>query len=248
MLLKISSSVWISGELNPHYTSDLTQKKLYRCVPLLTLFLRSELYQDFDLRSHLLYPFARITALTFDLYSLLYFASIILANRPFWSVPTCYDECIRASKSIEKLVSLLESAFGLENITYLMGYCIYTGASAILEDANKGSTTAYATLRTFLRALNIGMRRSPLLGRSLNIIVKGMHSASLRTQDETHQVNEGDATQGQANSYIPAFPYMDSMASFDFDVNSYLGGIGMDSITGLDCFPESQIELGRFVS
>ena len=177
--------------------------------------------------------------------SLLYFASVILAHRPFWSVPAHYRTCISASESIEKLVILLESTFGLDNITYLMGYCIYTGASAILEDAKKGHENAHSTLRTFLRALNSGMRRCPLLERSLKIIVKGLN----QTRSEgARSVAIGQAeTPIAMNGYIPAFPYIDPAVPFDFDMNPFLNGTDMGAIPVLDCFPEMQMDLGDFV-
>ncbi|KAM5350776.1 hypothetical protein ACJ41O_007281 [Fusarium nematophilum] len=178
--------------------------------------------------------------------NLLYFTSVILAHRPFWSVPAYYQVCISASQSIEKLVLLLESTFGLENITYLMGYCIYTGASAILEDAKGGSESAHATLRTFLRALNTGMRRCPLLERSLNIIVKGMNCAPARQSAVVDQMTEADAAMA-TNSYIPAFPYIDPALPIDFDMNPYLGGTNMDAMAGLDCYPELQLDLGELI-
>ncbi|KAI0448774.1 hypothetical protein F5B21DRAFT_518684 [Xylaria acuta] len=82
--------------------------------------------------------------------------------------------CVGASRSIEKLILLLESTFGLENITYLMEYCIYTSTSAILEEAKGRKGNAFATLQTFLRILNVGMKKCPMLKRSLDIIIKGL--------------------------------------------------------------------------
>jgi len=185
------------------------------------------------------------------LLSLLYFTSVILAHRPFWSAPSYYKACIAASQSIEKLVLLLESTFGLENITYLMGYCIYTGASAILEDAKGGNEAAHATLQTFLRALNAGMQRCPLLKRSLNIIVKGMSTVPLQRSviDQQQQTNSGtDPSQPMSYSYIPAFPYIDPAIPIDFDVNAYVGsGTYMDMSNGLDCYPEMQLDLGDYI-
>lgn len=155
---------------------------------------------------------------------------------------------------MEKLVLLLESTFGLDNITYLMGYCIYTGASAVLEDAKSSNQgVAHPVLRTFLRALNTGMRRCPLLERSLNIIARSLNRAS-QTQ---HQSSSGtdshiqhnsstaiDAGGGHVNSYIPAFPYVDPEMSFDFYTNSHSGDHNMNSIASLDCFPEMWLDGG----
>lgn len=173
-------------------------------------------------------------------FSLLYYTSVILAHRPFWSVPAYYKVCISASQSIEKLVLLLESAFGLENITYMMGYCIYTGASAILEDARYHRGTADATLRTFLRALNSGMRRCPLLERSLNIVVKGLNSDMEPDSSVLNHQGQPDVSSLGSINYIPAFPYLDQPAGFEID--AHLGGMGMDSMSMLDCYPEMQLD------
>jgi hypothetical protein len=154
--------------------------------------------------------------------------------------------CISASQSIEKLVVLLESTFGLENVTYLMGYCIYTGASAILEDAKQGNVTAHATLQTFLRALNSGMQRCPLLGRSLNIIIKGMNTTTSQQTAAANSMNKPD-TSVTTNSYIPAFPYIDPSVPFDFEINPYTSGTNLDSLAVLDCFPEMQMDLSEFM-
>lgn len=66
-----------------------------------------------------------------------------------------------------------------------MGYCIYTGASAILEDAKSGQGAAHGILRTYLRALNTGMRKCPLLERSLHIIVKGLNRVDAESPRDT---------------------------------------------------------------
>lgn len=190
--------------------------------------------------------------------SLLYYTTVILAHRPFWSVAAYYEVCIAAAQSIEKLVLLLESTFGLDNITYLMGYCIYTGASAVLEDAkSSGQGAAHPVLRTFLRALNVGMRRCPLLERSLNIIVRGLSRAPPDRQDmpelRTH-ASDPDGTQtptmqGAAggmhvNPYIPAFPYLDHSIPLDLNMDSYFVDHNISAMAVLDCFPEMQLDAG----
>jgi hypothetical protein len=178
---------------------------------------------------------------------MLYFASVILTHRPFWSVPIYYQVCIQASQSIEKLVLLLETTFGLDNITYLMGYCIYTGASVSLEDAKKTSNSAHPTLRTFLRALNSGMRRCRLLERSLNIIIKEMsHSFHDQAMFGGRQSLNEAAT--ATSGYIPAFPYIDPAGANDFDLDSYFNGTDMSSMHVLDCFPEMQMDLSGMFS
>ncbi|CAI6080465.1 unnamed protein product [Clonostachys chloroleuca] len=187
--------------------------------------------------------------------NLLYFTTVILTHRPFWSIPSYYKVCISASRSIEALVLLLESTFGLENITYLMGYCIYTGASAILEDAKCNKGPASQTLKTYLRALNAGMKTCPLLERSLQIIVKGLNrypsssSMNLSGHSQSQGVAEVDfhLNAATANSYIPAFPYLGPDMSMDFCGSSYLGNQNPDSMSMLDCFPEMQTDFGELL-
>lgn len=124
----------------------------------------------------------------------------------------------------------------------MMGYCIYTGASAILEDAKYNKGTADATLRTYLRALNSGMRRCPLLERSLNIIVKGLNSVSGPSRTALDGHGQTDGSPAGPISYIPAFPYIDQ--PIDFETNVRLSGVGMDPMAMLDCYPEMQMDIG----
>ncbi|KAI1747601.1 fungal-specific transcription factor domain-containing protein [Xylaria castorea] len=163
--------------------------------------------------------------------NLLYFASVILAHRPFWSVTVHYEVCVGASRSIEKLILLLESTFGLENITYLMGYCIYTGASAILEEAKSHKGNAFATLQTFLRVLNIGMKKCPMLKRSLDIIIRGLSRVNEQSNPSADQ-----AQLDTALASISTFPCYQSTMGIEFDVNLYPGDSYLNP--GLDCFPE----------
>lgn len=148
----------------------------------------------------------------------------------------------------------------MENITYLMGYCIYTGASAILEDAKNGMGTANATLRTFLRALNAGMRRCPLLERSLKIIVKSLNRPPTETQSSAgaNQAMQSSGTNNDprqevdmvampANSYIPAFPYLGPSADMDFDMNDFFTNGDAGSMAMLDCYPEMQMDMGELI-
>ena len=135
--------------------------------------------------------------------------------------------------------------FGLSNITYMMGYCIYTGASAILEDAKRGEGASFDTLRTYLRALNAGMKNCPLLERSLHIIVKGLnHTPAQANNSLPRPSGHAEMSFSGPYSYIPAFPYLGSSAPMDFDADAYLGGQDMDSFAMLDCFPELQTDFG----
>lgn len=169
-------------------------------------------------------------------------------------MPIHYQVCISAARAIEKLVLLLESTFGLENITYLMGYCIYTGASAVLEDArSSGQGATHPVLRTFIRALQSGITRCPLLEKSLNIIIRGLSRAVLDPQSavlseatnaDHNGVEMSTSSTGGAhiNPYIPAFPYLDPQ--LDFNMNTYFNDNNMNPMALLDCFPEMQMDTG----
>ncbi|SPJ80765.1 related to pathway-specific regulatory protein [Fusarium torulosum] len=178
--------------------------------------------------------------------NLLYFTTVILAHRPFWSAPAYYQVCMTAALSMEKLLLLLESSFGFENITYLMGYCIYTGASAVLEDAKNNDGSTHPTMQTFLRALNRGMAKCPLLERSLHIIIKGLKRAPVYRAPPDQSLSD-TAALATINSYIPAFPYLDPVSPNDFDMDSYLNSMSMDAMASLDCYPELQIDLDEMM-
>jgi hypothetical protein len=165
-----------------------------------------------------------------------------LTHRPFWSIPEHYQFCIQASQSIEKLVLLLETTFGLGNITYLMGYCIYTGASVSLEDAKKTNNALHPTLHTFLRALNSGMQRCRLLERSLNIIIKEM-SYSFSAQEPPDNNSRHDDAVTITNGYIPAFPYLDTASGMGFSMDNMFHEADMSSMQILDCYPEMQMDI-----
>ncbi|KAF4457234.1 hypothetical protein F53441_798 [Fusarium austroafricanum] len=178
--------------------------------------------------------------------NILYFTTVILAHRPFWSAPSYYQVCMNAAQSMERLLLMLESTFGFENITYLMGYCIYTGASAVLEDAKNNDGATHPTMQTFLRALNRGMAKCPLLERSLHIIVKGLKRTPVQrtTPDQSLSDNAVSAT---INSYIPAFPYLDPVSPNDFVMGAYINSMSMDAMASLDCYPELQIDLDEMM-
>ncbi|KAF2023467.1 hypothetical protein EK21DRAFT_105276 [Setomelanomma holmii] len=177
--------------------------------------------------------------------NLLYFASIILTHRPFWLLSTDYQICVQAAHAIEALVVLFESTFDLCNITYLLGYCIYTGASVLLEEAKKNSNSAQAVLGTFLRALNSGMRRCRLLERSLNIIVKEMGRLQPTTSQSSFPERSSRFEASSAiGTYVPAFPFVDVAATMDFDMDPYFDRSDALFMHSLDSFPEMQMDLG----
>ncbi|RYP18153.1 hypothetical protein DL765_004079 [Monosporascus sp. GIB2] len=178
--------------------------------------------------------------------NLLYYATVILAHRPFWSASAYYQVCIDASKSIEKLILLLESTFGLGNITYLMGYCIYTGASAILQDAKSGQRAAHGILRTYLRALNAGMKKCPLLERSLHIIVKGLNRvdpAQPRAVAASSAYVAGEASASSPGDYAPPFVMLPAAAgSSSLPSSSLNPGVTVAEVTsGMLGQPEADL-------
>lgn len=194
-----------------------------------------------------------------EINSILYFTTVILAYRPFWSITEYYQNCISAARSIEKLLVLFESAFGFENISYLMGYCIYTGASVMLEHTKKGQDGANNTMRTFLRALQAGSRRCPLLERSLNIVIRSLQPSGIQRPPIVTGSNPATTatthTRAHTPYYLPAFPQLEHQ-----DVNANLDGFegggggfgdqqgftGSSSMLFLDCYPEMQLNLGDF--
>lgn len=112
-----------------------------------------------------------------------------------------------------------------------MGYCIYTGASAILEEAKSHEGNAFTTLQTFLRVLNTGMKKCPMLKRSLDIIIKGLSKAPEQFSPSADQI-QLDAMIAS----ISTFPCYEPTMGLEFNTNSYSCYNNPNS--GLDCFPE----------
>jgi hypothetical protein len=170
---------------------------------------------------------------------LLYFATIILLHRPFYSIPAHHAACRRASDSIEKLVLLLEKTFGFTRITYIMAYCIYTGASIMMQDVKRGDVEANIKMQTFLHALRQGITTCPVVQRSLDIITNGLRSdnmAAVPALSDSQAPGESLA----ACNYLPAFPYRDLDIDYTGDTNSK--GMDLDGFSLLDCFPENHFD------
>src|SRR3569833_1403615 len=121
---------------------------------------------------------------------MLYYATIILLHRPFYSTPAHHAACRRASDNLEKFLLLLEKTFGFTRSTYLMAYCIYTGASALVQDVKLGDVEAARKIQTYIRALRQGVTTCPLEQRSLAII-----TGSLRAEP---------AQRPPPSSYVPS--------------------------------------------
>jgi hypothetical protein len=129
---------------------------------------------------------------------------------------------------------LFERTFGFTRITYLIAYCIYTGASVMVHDVNKGNVDA--KMMTFLRALKDGITTCPVVQRSLDIINNGIKSGGRDvSQAEPDTFNTDDPA--MTGNYLPAFPYQAPDLTFGADPFQQVMEFD-DSL--LDCFPEAQ--------
>ncbi len=146
--------------------------------------------------------------------------------------------CRQAADCLEKLLLLLEKTFGFTRVTYLMAYCIYTGASVMTHDVKAGDVTAGRKMQTFLRALQQGISTCPLLQRSLDIITNSLHADVAPAA--TAQTSFNDIT---AN-YLPAFPYLDPTVRHDLESQpTTFTGMELDAFSFLDSFPENNIDI-----
>jgi len=171
--------------------------------------------------------------------SLLYYTTIILLHRPFYSAAAHHMACRRAADSLEKLLLLLERTFGFTRVTYLMGYCIYTGASAVTHDVKAGDVDASRKMQTFLRALQQGTATCPLLQRSLDIINNCLRTSPAPYAGDTPAEDTLNAITGD---YLPAFPYLDLQVGADSSNQTMdLSVMDLDGFSLLDSFPENHI-------
>jgi hypothetical protein len=183
----------------------------------------------------IIYPISYIRSVITNIGSFLYHATAILLHRPFSSATIHFQTCMKAARDMETLLLLYEKTFGFENITYLMAYCIYTGATALLQDVKAGSQDASAKIRTFTRALRQGLKKCPLLQRSLDNIEKGMQS----THASQPTVPTFQTLQDPNNhAFISAFPYYDYPGANSNDTNVDFGHANGAISSMLDCFPE----------
>lgn len=182
--------------------------------------------------------------------SMLYYTTIILLHRPFYSSSAHHIACRRAADSLEKLLLLLEKTFGFSRITYLMAYCIYTGASVMTHDVKTGDAEARGKMQTFLRALQHGMVACPLLQRSFDIISNSLRPDNMRPSPDATTIPKDDGrnhittSNFMAANYLPAFPYVDPpvYASFGTDDTVNRTSMDLDAFPFLDCFPENHID------
>ena len=189
-----------------------------------------------------------------DRCSLLYHTSLILTHRPFWHTPVHYEECRSAAHSIEKLLALLETTFGFENITYLIAYCIYVGATVLVGGLRRGDETCSSRIQIFTRALRTGAEKCFLLKRSLDIIEQGVAASSTvphsvvstgaPVPSTSHHSHGGFAHRLSAdtNGSLPAFPYLGYTAldnagmGFNAETFETMGAAGIINFSPLESF------------
>lgn len=171
--------------------------------------------------------------------NMLYYTTIILLHRPFHTVHAHHATCRSASDSIETLARLLKKTFGFTRITYLMAYCLYTGASVMMQDVNAGDLEANVKMMTFLEALEEGTKTCPIVQRSLDIIKSGLTPNSapgLIFSQDTSAIDQAPLASG----YLPAFPHCGPEVGNGPDMT--LGSVEWDGVSMLDSFPETQYD------
>jgi hypothetical protein len=172
--------------------------------------------------------------------SLLYYTTIILLHRPFYSATAHHQACRRAADSLERLLLLLEGTFGFARVTYLVGYCIYTGASVMTHDVKAGDVDASRKMQTFLRALHQGTKTCPILQRSLDIINNCLRTDPASYTGSTPRPE--DTLNVMIGNYLPAFPYLESQVGPDPSSQTMdLSLMDLDGFSLLDSFPENHI-------
>jgi hypothetical protein len=168
---------------------------------------------------------------------MLYYATVILLHRPFNSASVHHLECRNASLCLERLVVCLETTFGVTRLTYLIAYCIYTGASVLIADVNAGDLDANARMQTFLRALEGGVQTCPLVQRSIDIINNSLVATNISA--DTYQAADTSKTDMTTGRYLPAFPFPEAGADYSIDFNAQ--NFDIDDFSLLNCFPEYQM-------
>jgi hypothetical protein len=131
---------------------------------------------------------------------------------------------------------LFGKTFGFTRVTYLIAYCVYTAASATIQEAKDGDFEANGKMMTFLEALKQGTKTCPVVQRSLDIITNNLKP----DVDQTLQLQSYNASTEEpvmSRDYLPAFPYPTLERTYDVDSSQQF--MAMDE-TSLDCFPEIQ--------
>jgi hypothetical protein len=123
-----------------------------------------------------------------------------------------------------------------------MAYCIYTGASSIIQDVKLGDAIARNSMNTFLRALRGGCTTCPVVQRSVDIIITSLQNDP-SPSDAISPLEMNLATEHSNNpsrSYAPAFPHINwQIDDLNQVANSSL--TDSDALFLLECFPENHI-------
>ncbi|KAH7304057.1 fungal-specific transcription factor domain-containing protein [Stachybotrys elegans] len=139
----------------------------------------------------------------------------------------------------EELCALFEKTFGSLRMTYMMAYCVYTGATVMVQDVRRGDVDAVAKLQTFMGALQQAITTCPLVQRSIEIL---RNSLSFKAPAANHQPVYGSLSPEECIAFqhhLPAFPYHDVSGS-NGGGDPYGGSV--DTMSFLECFPESNWE------
>lgn len=171
--------------------------------------------------------------------SLLYYVALILLHRPFYSTPIHRASCRKAADDIEILLLLLEKTFGFSRITYLIAYCVYTGASVMIQDVKTGDLEATLKMESFLRALREGIKACPIVQRSLEIITQGLNAESTAIHANNEESVSGE---GFPRNYLPAFPTPDLSGAIELAEVDNFSGMDLEVFSFLDCFPEDNLD------
>ncbi len=115
-----------------------------------------------------------------------------------------------------------------------MAYCIYTGASVMVQDVKAGELDAEGRMNTFIRALKGGLTTCPIVQRSIDIIKNALHSGHSKPM-KLHEIGPDSLMR----RYLPAFPYGDAqMNTSNETAHSF---VDLDAFALLDSFPENHI-------
>lgn len=166
--------------------------------------------------------------------NLLYHTTTILLHRPFCASAGHQAACRAAADNIEALLSHFEGTFGFARITYLMAYCVYLGASVMVQDARTGDECAASKLQTFTRALKGSCQTCPGVQRSLEIIQNSLS----KPPDQEQRVNE--AHEERPYDFLPVFP----RGEYTFETEETSGAVfDINEFSMLDSFPEEHLDL-----
>ncbi|KAF5563951.1 pathway-specific regulatory [Fusarium phyllophilum] len=162
---------------------------------------------------------------------MLYHTTIILLHRPFLNNPACWKAYREASQAVEQLLQLLDNTFGFQRFTYIMAYCTYTAATVVVQDMKDGRPDTTQRFKMFMRALNAITVSCPGIQRSIDILKRGLGTASV---EQSLPAFPEQAPQ------IPAFPYTEFGYIFaeGLDGTSHDTNASSNPFFNLDSFPQ----------